>query len=132
MDITNNVVFDPDDPNIAYAASADTIYKSTDNGNTWAESAMGIDPASWVNNIAVDPQNGHVLYVATQDGQDGVYRSLDGSVSWETFNSGMPNKSVGFIVINPGDPSLLYAAPSMGLYSTKTWDYTISLPIVFK
>ncbi len=66
-------------PNIVYAGTnGNGIYKSLDGGKTWSQFNNGLsNPQVW--DIAIDPTNTTVLYVATQGG---VYKSADGAASW--------------------------------------------------
>jgi hypothetical protein len=78
------------------------VYKSTDNGETWALLASsntgtieGLDhPADYVSKIVVDPTNGNV-YVACIDA---IRRSTDGGITWSTvLSSGSGSLSSSYI-----------------------------------
>ncbi len=97
------------------------ILKSTDGGNTWAQTGLNwqLHEYKAIQKIVINPLNTQTLYAATSDG---VYKSLDGGATWSlslTVPAAMD------IVINPIDTSVLYAscgqlntAPNPGLYKT--------------
>jgi hypothetical protein len=62
--------------------------------------------------LLVDPVTPTILYDA--DGQGGIFRSLDGGVTWEPINAGLrryvsPPWNADELAINPAVPHLLYA-----------------------
>ncbi|GAB1395482.1 hypothetical protein MASR1M65_02570 [Saprospiraceae bacterium] len=102
----NNLVMDPRDPKVLYAAfhqrmrkvftyigggPESALYKSTDGGVTWKKLEGGL-PGGDVGRIgiAIAPSNPDVLYavVEAKDGKGGIYRSSDRGASW-TKQSGV-------------------------------------------
>lgn len=59
--------------------------------------------------VAIDPRNtsDDVIYSVTNDG--GVWRSTDGGVTFEPKTDSMPSLSMGAIVLDPDNPSIVYA-----------------------
>lgn len=63
------------------------VYKSTDYGDTWTKTIAVLERANtgderkWANNVAVDPNNGDVVYVGTRE--NGLLRSLDGCATFD-------------------------------------------------
>ena len=90
--------FNPADPNIIYAATTGNskFYKSTDNGQTWANVTNGSGlPNSGRNRglVGVTPSNPNVVYVlysANDDGFGGLYKSVDQGINFE-LQSEFPN-----------------------------------------
>jgi len=99
------------------------IFKSTDAGNTWANSDIGI-PQSFIGNppnyydgesllvvpLVIDPTNSQILYAGTSDSfdathvttptlQTGIFKSIDGGTHWNPVNTGLPTY--------PGSPTVL-------------------------
>lgn len=89
------VVRDPSNANVIYACTGEGffnfdavrglgIFKSTDNGNTWAQ-MTSTNPTTaggdWlnVNRLAINPTNPQIMLAATNGG---AYRSADGGASW--------------------------------------------------
>jgi uncharacterized protein (TIGR03437 family) len=74
-----------------YAARTDNIYASDDNGRSWLN-LTGYNSQSVVgggfSSVAVSPSNGNELTAANQFG---VWRSLDGGLSWRGLNDELPN-----------------------------------------
>ncbi|MBX2971133.1 MAG: glycosyl hydrolase [Cyclobacteriaceae bacterium] len=101
----NDLVMDPRDPNVLYAAfhqrmrsvftyigggPESALYKSTDGGATWKKLEGGL-PGGDVGRIglAISPVNPDVLFavVEAQDSKGGIYRSTNRGASWEKRNS---------------------------------------------
>jgi len=101
----NDLVMDPRDPNVLYAAfhqrmrsvfsyigggPESALYKSTDGGTTWKKLEGGL-PGGDVGRIglAISPVNPDVLFavVEAQDNKGGIYRSTNRGASWEKRNS---------------------------------------------
>lgn len=101
----NDLVMDPRDPNVLYAAfhqrmrsvftyigggPESALYKSTDGGTTWKKLEGGL-PGGDVGRIglAISPVNPDVLFavVEAQDSKGGIYRSTNRGASWEKRNS---------------------------------------------
>ena len=112
------IVVDPDDPSTVYAATGwwDTnegeVCKSVDSGETWTVLDNGI-PDAQIWSMALDettPPEARTLYAASYE--HGVYTSIDGGRHWNSTSDGLGvdgNLRVRSIVINPDDPSVLYA-----------------------
>jgi hypothetical protein len=106
------IAFAPGNPSIVYAGtgeasfSADSyagagLLKSTDGGNTWTLFAAGTFAQSTFSAIRVDPNNPDILEAGTTFGvagraavippgtpATGIFRSVDGGVSWTQTRSG--------------------------------------------
>jgi len=59
--------------------------------------------------IAIDPRNGtdQTIYIATNDG--GIWKTTDGGASWKPKTDFMKSISMGAVVLDPGNPSIVYA-----------------------
>jgi len=67
--------------------------------------------------IALDPSDPEVLYVGTQNA--GVYKSIDGGLSWQPVHNGLGRAPINALLIDPQNPQTLYAGASSGkLYKT--------------
>ncbi|WP_145195301.1 VPS10 domain-containing protein [Planctomycetes bacterium Poly30] len=94
------VIMDPDDPNVLYAAlhqrqrtvaalmdggPESGIHKSTDGGETWTKLTGGL-PTKHVGKIglAISPFDTRVVYATIEEGErkGGFWRSTDGGASW--------------------------------------------------
>lgn len=104
------------------------IYRSIDNGQTWALVAQNIIPEGdpsrrdpempdpWLVSVAVDPVNANKLYAGLNRG--GLLISEDGGANWSNSSAGMnPETTVLDILADPANPDVVYAAaPDSGVY----------------
>jgi photosystem II stability/assembly factor-like uncharacterized protein len=97
-----------------HVAYGDGIYRSDDGGKTWKN--MGLKESRHISRIIVHPDNSDVIWVAAQGplwnsgGERGLYMSIDGGESWERTLGDDEWVGVTDVVIDPRDPSVLYAA----------------------
>jgi hypothetical protein len=92
---------DPMNPSIVYAATGKGVIKSLNGGDTFAQASAGLpteqlvhplhpkpgNPPITVRAIAVDPARPNVLYA----GVAGIYKSIDGGMTWAAMNAGLDN-----------------------------------------
>jgi len=124
-----DLVVDPRDPDVMYAASyqrrrhvwtlinggpESTIYKSTDGGETWNKAARGI-PGGDVGRIglAIAPTRPDTIYaiVEAAGSGSGFYRSTNAGASWHKrsgYLSGSP-QYYQEIIVDPNDPEVIYS-----------------------
>lgn len=120
-----DIIFDPTNPNIAYAGTGDPnmpsimfngdgIFKSTDAGETWQY--LGLSQAGIISKIQIDPANPQNLYVATmgnpyvRDNERGIYKSTNGGVTWQQILFVSNQAGASDLIINPSNPQVLYAS----------------------
>ena len=121
----NCITFHPTDPNTIFVgAPSGGFWKTTDGGITWTEHLNGLTRLG-ISSIVVDPTNTNTIYIGTgdRDGGDapgyGVWRSTDGGNNWSARNSGMGNRTVYEIIMNPSDSDIMVASTSGGrIYRT--------------
>lgn len=114
----------PSDPNIIYVGSGeglqrpdlstgDGVYKSVDGGKTWRN--LGLRDGQQVGSITVDPQDPNRLFVAVlghpygPNQERGVYRSVDGGVSWQKVLYRDENTGAIQVEFDPSNAQILYA-----------------------
>lgn len=149
LDISENtgitdIVYDPRNPDILYAASyqrrrrvftlinggpESAIYKSADAGKSWRKLKSGL-PSSDMGRIglAVSPANPDYVYaiIEAAEGKSGIYKSTDRGESW-TKQSDYISTSPQYynrIIPDPKDPEKLYSLDTYTKYTLdggKTW-----------
>jgi len=129
----NCIEFNPKNVKHIYLCGADGgVWKSTNSGTTWAPK-FDFQLTLSVGDIAIDPKNTNVLYVATSDPfgygipfwggtySVGVMKSINGGNTWTHTGLNWPvsqNRTIRRLVMHPTDAKILLAATSAGLYRT--------------
>ena len=132
-------------PSIFYVGAATGgVWKTTNAGTTFDPIFDDAGTCS-VGDIAIAPSDPNILWLGSGEPNnrqssswgDGVYRSLDGGLTWR--NMGLRDtKHIGRVVIDPRDPNIVYVAAlghlwgpnrERGLYKTtdagKTWTQSL-------
>lgn len=113
----SSIVIDPNDPNIvlvgvlghAWGPSVDRgVFRTTDGGKTWKK-VLYVDDTTGVSSLIMDPGNPMVLFAGfwpvrrypwmLESGgpSGGLYRSVDGGVTWKKLTEGLPEGNIGRI-----------------------------------
>jgi hypothetical protein len=125
----SKIVVDPANSSIVYVtvgaaatnglAGSTGVWKSTDGGNTWADTTVSITTTAPFSDLAINPANDQVLYAAVGDpagnAVNGLYESTNAGTNWSqlaNFPNGAANASVGRITLAlaASAPQTLYAA----------------------
>ena len=135
-----SLVVSPRDTRIVYAGSESYSYyyggyypgafaRSADGGLTWTQT---INAAS-VSAIAMDPDVSTRVYVGLagdprmDDIGTGVRRSDDGGVTFSRADNGLPTGSlVSTLILDPANPSTLYAGTGSGVFRSRDFGGTWS------
>ena len=123
--------FDPTTPTTIYAATlGGGVFTSTDSGDTWSMSIIGLNPDVW--DVVIDPTTPTTIYAGTWG--SGVFRSMDGGVHWNPFNIGMTHFVIDSLVIDPSTPATLFAGTDGGGVTSiqQSANTFIYLPMIFK
>ncbi len=132
------IAIDPTDEKVLYAGSGEAnfanhsrygfgLYKSTDGGSTWSILGRKEFAGRCFSRIVVDPTAPNRLYAAITraggfpemaaakghpraTGPVGVFRSLDGGLTWQHLKSGLPALSATDLCMDPQTPATLFAA----------------------
>ena len=108
---------------ILYIVSTDEIFTSGDKGETWH--TMGPRPKGHaVGLIIIDEaqarssQTRSTMYLALRD--EGIYRSTDGGIHWDSFNDGLASKKISTVA---AVEKTVFAGTARGLYhlNSGTW-----------
>lgn len=97
-----DLVFQPGNSSIIYAATDTGLFKSIDNGANWSALSTTVP---LINDLALDPVNPSIIYAATNAG---VFKSTDGGNTFTLFNNGISTPA-RTIAVNPVTPTILYA-----------------------
>ena len=74
-------------------------------------------PRDQVTAVVVDPTDPGIIYVGTENA--GIYKSIDGGLSWQPALNGLGGTNIGTLVMDPNSPSTLYAGViNGGVYKT--------------
>ena len=132
----NFIRFDPSNSNTLWVGAPDGgLWKSTDGGNTWITNTDELSVIG-VSDVAIDPQNTQIMYLATgdSDGGDtystGILKSVDGGTSWSnTGLNWMPSqgKRIGRVLINPINTQIILVFSNSGIYRSINGGVTFSL-----
>ncbi len=120
----NAIACSPADTSVVYAgAPSGGLWKSTDGGATWKVLTDGM-PSLGVSAILVHPTKTNEILVGTGDRDHGdargigVIRSTDGGNSWQPYNNGMGEITVGMMERSSDNPDFILAATNSGIYKT--------------
>jgi photosystem II stability/assembly factor-like uncharacterized protein len=120
------IKFDPQDPQIVWAATTEGTYRSLDAGDTWTL-ANNVPMAT---DIAIIPENPDIVLIACggmYSEDNGIYRTTNGGTSWNKCNmgSGGPTSFGGKarLAIAPSASNIIYASigKSQSTGSSGTW-----------
>jgi len=92
----------------------DGVWKTVDGGKTWTY--MGLKETKHIGDIVIHPTNPDLVYVGAlghvwaPNPERGVFRSRDGGRTWQKILFRNDSTGVVDLVIDPNNPSVLYAA----------------------
>lgn len=121
---THEIAFASD--GTAHIATQDSVWVSSDDGQTWTQRDLGIGLNDEAFAVAVDPGNPDTVWVGITDalGSQAVnlMRSTDGGVTWidRTPPLGGPMAGNG-IALDPGDPDTVIAVFGGGFGGGSVW-----------
>lgn len=143
-----SLAVDPNNPKIVYIAAGNfkwapkgTIFKSTNQGKTWAklnidlQMAGGEQPQWAGERLVVNPANSKIIFFGSR--WDGLWKSSDAGITWAKITSFSPNltKDIGILslVFDKQSPGLVYVnAFGDGIYQSTdtggTWSKIAGSP----
>lgn len=141
----NAIGFHPTDPNTIFVgAPSGGLWISHDAGATW-ESHTDAMPTLGVSAVIVDYSNPDVVYIGTGDRDAGdapgagVWKSLDGGLTFQPANTSMEQGTVSRLLMHPSNHNIILAATGGGVYRTEnagtSWTKSVSgnfKDVVFK
>jgi len=138
-----NILVDPRDSNVVYAASQGPLwspggdrglFKTTDGGETWTN-ILSAGEWTGANEVHFDPRDPDILYCALHQKhrtvaalvnggpESGIHKSYDGGATWRKLENGLPKGDMGKIglAVSPIDPDILYATIELGRNDGGFW-----------
>jgi len=105
------VVMDPNSSNILYFGTH-SLYRTTDGANNWIKISPQL--TDWlsgrrlgtITTIAAAPTNSNVIYAGTDDAH--VWVSSNNGANWNNISSGLPQRWVTRVVVDPSDENIVY------------------------
>lgn len=129
-----SLYIDPNDINNIYSGTnASGMFHTLDGGQHWENVTDNIAmPGLGVLDIAVNPNNTSIKYIATGNDQNnyglGIFKTTDNCISWQQILSFDPKQRMltRKLLIDDEDPSIIYALVNKYVYRTKnsgvTWE----------
>jgi photosystem II stability/assembly factor-like uncharacterized protein len=111
------LILDPQSPETLYSSGASGVFETTNGGQSWTPMSSGLSNLVIVK-LARDSINPDMIYagatgVASSQSRGsfmgGVFKTTPGGQSWSFSSGGMRSADVRAIVIDPGNPSVIYA-----------------------
>jgi photosystem II stability/assembly factor-like uncharacterized protein len=85
---------------------------------TWKRNAIGLEfPRDTVTAFATDKKDSDVIYASMENA--GVYKTIDGGLSWRPAHNGLSNTQVESLQIDSQNPRILYAGTMDGIFKTE-------------
>lgn len=118
----NRFALNPKARGIIYIASANQVYKTTDNGRTWQLVYTEAKPGISITDIAISYLDTSRIYILTSDSS--LLVSDDWGESWQLLHSfgSKPSKK---IIVNPDNSNVIFIATGNRLFRSsdgaKTW-----------
>lgn len=104
------------------------MFKSSDGGKTWEHA--GLEESHHIGRVILHPNDANTLWVAvlghlyTPNEERGVYKTTDGGKTWTKTLYVNENTGAVDLVIDPSDPTVLYAA--MWHRERRAWNFVES------
>ena len=130
-DVFTAVTISPSNPNVVYAGTKATFYRSDDGGETWQSfykrEELFFGPPGIIAGIpigaVVDPDDPMTIFVNNYNG--GVFKSTDGARTWINSSMGYTGADLHDIAIDPNNPATVYtigrSGPFRSFRSGKEW-----------
>ena len=137
---TRQLLFEPGNPNVLYAAAvAGGVWKSSNGGQSWLQLTDLAIPNIAVNSLAIDRRSPQTLYAGTGEGYfngdgvrgAGIFKTTNGGATWSRLaaTATADFRYVNDVVISPRNSNRLYAATRTGVWRStnggNTWSRVV-------
>ena len=128
----NDIIVDPEDKCLIYAAIHNKFWKSEDCMRTWRSPYFESREGQYLTALNMSYQEPNIIYAGTNGGS--FLRSLDRGESWEVLKR-FNNQIMRIIVQNHSDSNIIYAVTkSKGVFRSTdkgvNWQDLMELPVV--
>ncbi|HWD40782.1 MAG TPA: hypothetical protein VG944_18180 [Fimbriimonas sp.] len=108
---------------VIYAGtSIGKVWVTSDTGEHWYDITKGL-PRAYVEDIAVDPDNARIVYVALGGwAHNRIWKSTDAGFTWTCLGLDLPALPVTGIALHPRHPKTIYIATSIGVFVSERGD----------
>lgn len=108
-----NVVIDPQNGAIAYAATSLGVVKTVDGGDSFFDLGQ---KTSVIFTMVVDPSDRDMIYIGSSAGD--LFVSADAGLTWTRANQGLPPANILALAIDPGNGTLYASAEHQGVFKS--------------
>lgn len=105
------IAVDPVNPAIAYVANSDRVFKTTNQGADWEQTAS----LGFLRDLVVAPSDPQSLYAS---GPSSLWRSTDGGHTWTDASGDLPASNIIDLAVDPTNATTVYGAGSSGIFRT--------------
>lgn len=99
-----------------FAGNGYGVYESTNSGTSWTSRVGNLPPSFTVHSLALVPGSPVTLYAGNDSA--GVYKTVDGGVTWVARNSGLQSLFIHALVVDADNPLSLFAATDSGVFAS--------------
>ncbi|HEX6632737.1 MAG TPA: hypothetical protein VF038_02140 [Usitatibacter sp.] len=133
QDYINAIAVQPGNGNVVWVGhNGGEVYRTDDAfaaAPRWTRVGATVLPARFVQRITIDPADPRRVIVAFTGFVPGnIWQTLDGGATWRSITGNLPDVPVFDVKIHPRNPAWLYAATSVGVFTSEdggaTWSTT--------
>ena len=103
--------------NIMWFATMARVYKTEDNGATYANVTGANLPKRFLTDIEFDPSNHRNVYLTYSGyGTPHVFKSTNAGASWTDISNNLPDIPANTLQVHPQNPNLLFLGTDIGVF----------------
>jgi hypothetical protein len=92
------------------------IYRTTNGGTNWQDITASL-PNRYPMDIAVDPRNSQIVYVAYGGfGTGHVFKSTNGGTTWADITGTLPDVHTTALIVDPYNSNVVYLGSDIGVF----------------